>query len=43
LFTACFDYCVGHGRLGKSCLSAIGAGAESTMNRPSLQEFFECF
>jgi len=19
LFTACFDYCVGHGRLGKSC------------------------
>ncbi len=43
LFTACFDYCVGHSRLGKSCLSAIGAGAESTMNRPTLQEFFECF
>lgn len=24
LFTACFDYCVGHGRLGKSCCPLTG-------------------
>ncbi len=46
LFTACFDYCVGHMRMGnvgkrvEKSLSACGAGAESTMKRHSLQGFF---
>lgn len=30
LFTACFDYCVGHGRLGKSCCPLL----ERARNRP---------
>jgi hypothetical protein len=42
LFTACFDYCVGHGRDWKEFLR-LWAGAESTMIHPFMQGIFYAF
>jgi hypothetical protein len=39
LFTACFDYCVGHGRMGK-CFVRQRAGGESITLANALQGFF---
>lgn len=38
LFTACFDYCVGHGRVGKS-LSASGRAGNPPRYHPACKDF----
>jgi hypothetical protein len=40
LFTACFDYCVGHGRIGE-CLPASGRAGNSSRTHTPCKDFLD--